>query len=179
MTNRETAGTMRSQNRRATLKNLKDDGETQTASVEIAEGIWRDDVEVLQPYGFASHIPEDGAMGLVIAVGADESDLVILPVANPSKRMGGLKPGEVGLYNGDGDKAIMTAGGSLDISTGATVNITTDSGITLTATITKVVGDLECTGDVSDQNGSMQEMRGKYNSHGHPDAAAPPSPLQD
>jgi len=175
----ETAGDVRTLVRRGNLKNFKDDGETQTASVEVAEGIWRDDVEVLQPYGFASHVPADGAVGIVLAVGGDEGDMVILPVANPSNRMGGLKEGEVGFYNEHGDKAILTTGGSLDISTGATVNITTDTGVTITATITKVVGELECTGNVSDQNGSMQEMRDRYNAHGHPDASAPPSPIQD
>ncbi|PCI04652.1 MAG: hypothetical protein COB78_05670 [Hyphomicrobiales bacterium] len=174
----ETAGNLRGMIRRGNLKNFKDDGETQTASIEIAEGIWRDDVEVMQPYGFASHVPEDGALGVVLAIGGDEGDMVILPIANPSKRLGELKPGEVGFYNEHGDKAIMTAGGSLDISTGATVNITTDTGVTITAVITKVVGDFVCTGDVSDKNGSMQEMRDKYNVHAHP-AGPPPNPQQD
>lgn len=175
----EPTNVMRSMIRRVPLKNIKDDGETQTASVEVAEGIWRDDVEIMQPYGYASHVPEDGALGIVLAVGGDEGDLVVMPVANPSKRMGGLKANEVGFYNAHGDKAVMTAGGSLDIQTGATVNITTDTGVTITATVTKVVGDLECTGEVSDHTGTMQKMRDQYNDHSHPDAPAPPTPLQN
>lgn len=176
---KETADAIRNSSGRKNIKNINDDGETMTASVEVAEGIWRHNVEVIQPYGLSSHVPEDGAVGIVMALGGDESDMVIMPIANPSTRMGGMKPNEVGLYNADGDKLVLTPGGSLDIATGATVNITTDTGVTITATITKVVGDLECTGDVSDKNGSMQEMRDKYNAHGHPDASAPPNPIQD
>ncbi len=40
-----------------------------------------------------------------------------MPIANPSKRMGGLKPNEVGMYNAGGDKAVLTSSGILDIKT--------------------------------------------------------------
>lgn len=176
---KETADTIRNVSGRKNIKNINDDGETMTASVEVAEGIWRDDVEIIQPYGFSAHVPEDGAMGIVLPLGGDEGDIVVLPVANPSVRLGGLKENEVGLYNKDGDKMILTPGGALNVETGATVYIKTDTGVTIEATLTKVIGDFECTGDVSDKNGSMQEMRDLYNSHGHPDAVAPPDPLQE
>jgi len=126
--NDETAGQMRAMIRRVPLKNIKDDGETQTCSVEVAEGIWRDDVEILQPYGFASHIDEDGALGIVLAVGGDEGDLIVMPVANPSKRMGGLKKNEVGLYNAGGDKIVMGEGGALDASSGSSMTFSTPDG---------------------------------------------------
>lgn len=114
----ETAGKMRGMIRRATLKNIKDDGQTQTASVEVAEGVWRDDVEILQPYGFASHVPEDGALGVVLAVGADEADIVVLPVANPSKRLGNLSEGDVGTYNRHGDKFVIGDDGTIELQAG-------------------------------------------------------------
>ncbi len=60
---KETADKIRGMVRRVPLKNIRDTGEMQTASVEVADGIWRDDVEIMQPYGFASHVPEDGALG--------------------------------------------------------------------------------------------------------------------
>jgi len=164
--------------RRATLKNVKDDGALQTASVEVADGVWRHNVEVMQPYGFAAHVPVDGALAIVLAVGGDEGDLVVLPVANPSARMGGLKENEVGLYNAGGDRMVLKADGTLDIKTGAQITITTDAGVFITAQILKVTGDIEATGDVTDKNGSMQEMRDKYNGHGHP-GGPPPSPQMD
>ncbi|WP_026379358.1 phage baseplate assembly protein [Afifella pfennigii] len=128
---RETAGKLRGMIRRCTLKNVKDDGEMQTCSVEVAAGVWRDDVEVLQPYGFAAHVPEDGALGIVLAVEGDEGNIVVLPVANPSKRMGKLAAGEVALYNAHGDKMALKPGGDLDIRTGATVSVKTKSAVTV------------------------------------------------
>lgn len=176
---KEVADKLRGLVRRVTLKNVKDDGETQTASVEVADGIWRDDVEISQPYGFASHVPEDGALAMVFAVGGDEGDLVVMPIGNPSKRMGGLKSGEVGMYNEHGDKAVMTAGGSFDIKTGANITIKTDTGVFIECKVVAVTGNITATGDISDANGSMQEMRDRYNAHDHPDASAPPGPLMD
>ncbi|QHW25640.1 phage baseplate assembly protein [Rhizobium leguminosarum bv. viciae 248] len=119
----ETAGKMRGMIRRATLKNIKDDGQTQTASVEVAEGVWRDDVEILQPYGFASHVPGDGALAVVLAVGSDEGDLVVLPVANPSKRLGKLGEGDVGLYGQHGDRMTISDGGTIELQAGESVSV--------------------------------------------------------
>ncbi|MBB4122909.1 phage baseplate assembly protein V [Martelella radicis] len=164
--------------RRAVLKNVRDDGAMQTASVEVADGVWRDNVEIMQPYGFAAHVPEDGALAIVLAVGGDEGDLVVLPVANPSARMGGLKEGEVGCYNKSGDRMILQADGTLDIKTGAQITIQTDAGVFITAQIVKVTGDIEATGNVTDKNGSMQEMRDRYNGHNHA-GGPPPSPNMD
>ena len=121
----ETAGTMRAMIRRANLKNFKDDGETQTASVEVAEGIWRDDVEIHQPYGSASMAPEDGAVGIVVAIGGDEGDLAIMSVSNPSVRMGGLKEKEVGLFNSDGDKIVISPDGTINAKSDAKFTVTT------------------------------------------------------
>ncbi len=120
---KETADKVRGLVRRSTLKNVKDDGQTQTASVEVADGIWRDDVEIHQPYGSASNAPEDGALAIVLAVGGDEGDLVVLPPANPSKRMGKLPKGAVGNYNEHGDKVLILPDGTIQIAAGSAVNI--------------------------------------------------------
>ncbi|MGX1099270.1 phage baseplate assembly protein domain-containing protein [Amorphus sp. MBR-141] len=128
---RDTAGKLRGLMRRCSIRNVRDDGEMQTCSVEVADGIWRDDVEVLMPFGFAAHVPADGALGIVLAIGGDEGDLVVLPIANPSTRLGGLKEGEVGLYNSHGDKMVLTAGGDLDIKTGKSVTVTSPTGVSV------------------------------------------------
>ncbi|RFC63599.1 hypothetical protein DYI37_11375 [Fulvimarina endophytica] len=133
--------------RRCSIRNIRDDGEVQTCSAEVAKGVWRDDIEIIQPFGFAAHVPEDGALGLLLALGGDEGDMVILPVANPSKRMGGLQPGEVGFYNAGGDRAVMTAGGNLDIKTGASVTVKTAQAVSIdggaAVTIRATSGKLE------------------------------------
>jgi phage baseplate assembly protein V len=131
----ETANKLRGIVRRVVLKNVADDGETQTASVEVADGIWRNNVEIMQPFGVAASVPEDGAVALALAVGGNEDDLVLLPVANPSARMGGLKSGEAGIYNQHGDRIVLEAGGNISIAAGASVTIT------IGGVVVKISGD--------------------------------------
>lgn len=122
MSDHETTSKIRGMVRRVVLKNIKDDGEAQTASVEVADGIWRDNVEISQVYGLSSHAPEDGALAIVLAIGGDEGDMVALPVGNPSKRLGGLGKGEVGIYNEHGDKIVVDAGGNIRATSATTVS---------------------------------------------------------
>ena len=118
---KDTADKVRGMVRRVVLKNIVDDGETQTASVEIAPGIWRDKVEIQQPYGVASSVPEDGAVGLAFAIGGNEDDLAIVSISNPSARMGNLKPGEAALYNQHGDGILVGADGTMSIQAGTSI----------------------------------------------------------
>lgn len=110
--------------RRVTVKSIKDDGQLQTASAEVADGIWREDIEVMAPYGLISVPDDDGAVGVAIAIGGDEGDMVLLPLANPSQRMGGLEKGDVGLANKGGDRVILRAGGGIEIKAATSVTIT-------------------------------------------------------
>lgn len=120
---KETADKLRGIIRRGTLKNIKDDGQTQTASVEVAEDVWRDDVEIHQIYGLSTHAPEDGALAIVIAIGGDEGDLVVLPIANPSKRLGNLSEGDVASYNRHGDKFVIGDDGTIEAKAGASFSV--------------------------------------------------------
>ena len=117
--------------RRVTVKDIKDDGETQTASIEVADGIWRTDVEILQQYGISSSAPEDGAVAIALALGGDEGDMVVLPVANPSKRLGGLQPKDAALYNAGGDLVVVRAGGGIEVKAASSVTLSV-SGVSLT-----------------------------------------------
>lgn len=128
---KDTADKMRGMVRRVVLKNIVDDGETQTASVEIAPGIWRDKVEIQQPYGVASSVPEDGAVGLAVAVGGNEDDLAIVSISNPSSRMGNLKPGETALYNQHGDGVHVGSDGTVTIQAGTSIVLKV-GGVTVT-----------------------------------------------
>ena len=127
----ETASKVRGIARRVVLKNINDDGETQTASVEVAPGMWRDKVEIMQPYGLATSAPEDGALAVAVAIGGNEDDIVLLPVGNPSARMGGLKPGETALYNQHGDGILVGADGTVSIQAGASIVLKV-GGVTVT-----------------------------------------------
>lgn len=108
--------------RRVTVKDIKDDGQMQTASAEVAEGVWRHDLEIMHPYGFLSVPDDDGAVGVALAIGGDEGDMVILPLANPSQRMGGLGKGDVGLSNKFGDRIIIRAGGGIEVQAASSIS---------------------------------------------------------
>lgn len=152
---KETADKTRAMVRRVTLKNVNDSGETQRASVEVANGIWRDDVEIHQPYGFSANPPEDGGLAIAFAVGGDEGDLVVFPAGNPSKRMGGLPPGGVGIYNLHGDSIVLTPDGSVFVKSGGPVTIEAGGPVIIEATdITlranvRVEGTLHTTGNIT------------------------------
>ncbi|ANH04598.1 phage baseplate assembly protein V [Shinella sp. HZN7] len=118
---KETADALRGMIRRVTLKTVNDEGEMQTASVEVADGIVREDVEVAQPYGFGSNPPVDGALGIMIAIGGDQGDAVILPTGNPSARMGKLPKGAVGVSNANGDKVVVQPNGTIDIASAGAI----------------------------------------------------------
>lgn len=117
--------------RRVTVKNINDTGQMQTASAEVAEGIFRDDLEIMLPYGFVSMPDDDGAVGIAVAVGGDEGDMVLLPLSNPSQRMGGLSKGDVGLANRFGDRVIVGANGGITLQASASITLKVD-GVSLT-----------------------------------------------
>lgn len=121
---KETADKTRGMVRRGVLKNIKDDGQTQTASVEVAEGVWRHDVEIMQPYGSASHVPADGSLAVVLAIGGDQGDLVVMNVSNPSKRLGKLPEGAVGNYNEHGDRVLVLPDGTVQVAAGTALDVT-------------------------------------------------------
>jgi len=175
----ETAGKLRGLIRRVVIRNINDNGMTQTASAEVTDGIWRDNVEIAQIYGLNSHTPEDGALGIMLANGGDEGDPVILPLGNPSNRMGGLAAGDVALYNKGGDRIVLMADGTLDINIGGEAVLVIPGGMVIETPKVHITGDLEVDGEVRDHTGTMQKMRDQYNQHGHIGAAPPPGPLMD
>jgi len=136
---KDTADRLRGMIRRVRLRSIDDSQETQRASAEIAEDIWRDGVEVLQPDGYAGVTPEDGALAIMLSIGGDEGDAVLLPVSNPSKRMGDLKPGDRGIYTPHGDKLLLTAAGTAVLQVAAGVTIEAESVTIVTGGVTVTI----------------------------------------
>lgn len=175
----ETAMALRGLIVRAAIRGIADGGETQAVEAETHEGVLRGGVEVLMPFGLAT-VPPAEAITLLLAVGGDQGDMVALPLSCPSARFGNLAAGEVVVHDAAGNRLHFRAGGLVEIHAAASMSVKVDgtelkvetSGVTIT-------GDLVVNGQVSDANGSMQEMRDRYNSHGHPGAPGAPSPLMD
>lgn len=106
---------------RGVVSTSNDGGETQTVDVEIAAGHKLTGVEVLQASGVSSRA-KDGGLVVLLAVGGDGGDMVALPVADPSGRMGGLEPGEVALYDpASGARVHIKADGSIHVLSATSV----------------------------------------------------------
>ena len=168
---KDTADRIRSMIRRVRIKNIDDGNETQRASAEVAENVWRDSVEILQPDGFAGVSDEDGAIGIMIALGGDEGDAVLLPVSNPSKRMGGLSKGDRGLYTQHGDKFILKADGTAVLQLAAGFSIEAQSVTISTGGVTVTIS----AAGVAIEGGQVtHDGKNIGSDHGH--VSAPPGP---
>lgn len=158
----------RSQILRAIVHRVADDAETQLVDVETHDGVVRAGVEVLQPYGLASRPPApDGALAVVLAIGGDPGDLVVLQLGAPSSRLGGLGPGEVALYDQRGNRVHIKADGTIEILAATKVKVVAPSVEIVASGGVDITGDLRVSGQVSDTAGSMQEMRDDFNPHTH------------
>jgi phage gp45-like len=138
MSDIQTAHAQRGTVMRAVVRSTDDGQGSQLATVTVARHVDRSDVEVLQPFGMASRPPKGGMM-VVLAVGGDQGDLVGLPAANPSVRMGGLGEGETVIYNAKGDRVLIKADGAIEITTTGSVVLKAREA-TVTVTEDRVVG---------------------------------------
>ncbi|MES7472754.1 hypothetical protein U6K92_12545, partial [Cutibacterium acnes] len=82
----------------------------------------------------------------------------------------------------EGDYVLLKRGRIVEVKAGARLRVDApEAEFTGNVTIAgdlHVQGDTTCDGDVSDARGSMQEMRGRYNSHTHGNTP-PPAPAMD
>ena len=150
----ELEGRLRGLVRRAKPRGISDAGAAQTASVTVLNSEARSGVEILQPYGMGS-VPPPGSVMVVLAVGGDQGDLVGLPVAAPSARMGGLKPGESVLYGSSGQRVLCRAVGSVEVLSaskvylsGETTEIESSGAVSVKAPAVRVEGKIWLMGDV-------------------------------
>ncbi len=126
MMDRETAHQLRGMVSRGVLRAANDGGEVQTADVSVWQGVVRTDVEVMQPFGFASVAPPGGTV-ILLAVGADQGDVVAIPVGSPAFRLGNLSVGDTAVYGLDGSRMVMSADGRIAVTATASVTIKTPS----------------------------------------------------
>jgi phage gp45-like len=92
-------------------------------------------------------------------------------------RFGRLAPGEVVLYDADGNRVHLRAGGIIEVRAATRIRLVAPQ-VEIVADDVTISGNLAVAGQVSDGAGSMQEMRDRFNAHGHPGGPAP-SPLMD
>lgn len=149
---------------RAVLTLVKDDPKLQEVQLALLDGESRARAERFQQYGFTS-VPQAGAEAIAVAVGGSRSHLVVLAVDDRRYRKGGLQAGEVAIYTDQGDFIHIQRGGTILVQAATKVRIESPR-VEISGDL-HVEGGITCDNDVSDANGSMQEVRDTYNSHTH------------
>ena len=118
-----------------------------------------ENVPVFQPQGFAAHIPA-GSELILLPLGGASNRMIALLTKNTARE---LKEGEVLIFDGFGQEIHMT-----------------ESGIKITGSVEIIDGGLKVAQSikgqsVSDETGSMTEIRTVYNAHGgHSNGPASP-----
>lgn len=160
---------------RAVLKLVDDAAKLQGVQVALLDGEARATVERFQNYGFTS-VPFAEAEAIAVGVGGSRSHMVVLVVDDRRFRKKDLAEGEVALYTDEGDYVLLKRGRIVEVKAGARLRVDAPEAeftgnVDIAGTL-HVAGDTTCDANVSDANGSMQEMRDTYNGHTHPETGS-------
>lgn len=144
---------------RGVLRQVRDGDKLQVLQATFLKGETRAELERFQQYGMTSH-PHPGAELITLFLGGNRDHGIVIAVDDRRYRLTGLAQGEVALYDDQGQKIHLTRSGIVIDGAGKPVTYVNVPKVTMP-------GDLEVAGNVSDAKGSMQEMRGTFNSHDH------------
>lgn len=108
---------------RAVVLAVDDSSKCQTVQITALKGEVLDNVERITEYGFVSH-PHSGAEAVLLAVGGNRANGVVIVAGDRRYRLTGLAAGEVALHDDQGQVIKLARGG---------IEITTDKPITVNA----------------------------------------------
>lgn len=173
---------------RGRIKTGKDDGNIQKLQVKLGEMEIRDNTPRMAEYGYTSMPPAD-TDAVLLFVGGDRSNGIIIATGNQTYRLRGLQTGEVALYDDQGQKVYLTRAGIVIDGAGKPVTIHNTPSVTADTPLVHTTGDVHvdgnlnvggnivAQGDISDHgNKTMAAMRSTYNSHKH--VITDPVPIQ-
>ncbi len=169
-----------------------DSGNVQMLQVQLGEDEIRDNAPRIAEYGFAS-MPTSGSDAVMIFVGGDRSNGVVIATGNQAERLRNLQPGEAAIYDGLGKYVWLTQTGivveakgqPVTVNDASEVNVNATGTVTVNAPAAKFTGTLEVDGNVTlksacavtgalssatsiaDPTGTMAAMRSTYDSHDH------------
>lgn len=170
---------------RGKIKTGKDDGAAQVQQVRLGAFETFDDITRLAEYGFNSMPPPD-TDAVMMFVGGNRLDGVIIATGNQTYRMRSLKPGEVSISDNLGQSVYLTQSGIVVNGGGLPMLVTNTPSVTLDTPLVHATGDMTvdgnlhvqqnvqvdqnitATGDISDHGvKSMAGMRQVFNNHNH------------
>lgn len=154
---------------RGVVSAVNPDTKMQTVQIQLLDGEAKDAVEHFEPYGLTAH-PHPGAEQVTAFLDGDRSHGVVLIVADRRYRLAGLAPGEVALYDDQGQRVHLTRNGIVIHGADKQITITGAPKLRVESSM------LECTGDIKDNCDSsgktMAGMRSTYNNHTHPETGS-------
>lgn len=179
---------------------VDDSGAVQLDQVAIGPLEVHDGAPNSQQFGFASN-PPVGTDAVMVFIGGDRSNGVIIATGNQKYRLKGLASGDAALYDSRGQSVWLTPGGivvngaglPMTVNNTPEVTVNASTSVTLNTPTTHCTGDLNADGnitsgksitaaqDVADQGGTktMAGMRATFNPHTHVDpqggSVSPPS----
>ena len=142
MYDQETQNYIRGGIQRGVVTSSNDKGGSQTYDLTVLRNHRRSGVEVLQFWGVSTR-PPSGSVSLLFAVGGDHGDVVAIPAAHPSQRLGNLKEGEVALYTTDGSRVHVKADGKIDVVSTKEVSVSVKDKSTVVVTEDTVTAKVE------------------------------------
>lgn len=155
---------------RAVVKLVNDAAKLQGVQIVLLDNEARAQVERFQDYGLTS-VPFADAEAIAVAVGGSRGHMVVLAVDDRRYRKKDMEEGEVALYTDEGDYVLLKRGRIVEVKAGTKLRVDApDAEFTGNG---HFMGNITCDGNVSDANGSMQEMRDLYNAHMHGSGAGP------
>lgn len=177
---------------RAVIRKINDDPKMQSVQAELLKGELRDNLERFQQYGLTS-VPHPGAEGVAVFVGGNRDHGILVCVDDRRYRLKGMQGGEVALYTDEGDKVHLKRNREIEVITKTlkisceTATVEASESVTIDTPETQITGNLTVggniasAGQVSDANGTLQEMRVTYNGHKHTETGSitqvPDSPM--
>lgn len=150
---------------RGRIQTGNDAGPVQLQQVRVDALEIRDNTLRVAEYGFTS-MPKPGCHAVMIFVGGDRSNGVIIGTNDQTARLKNLQPGEVAIYDDQGQSVYITRSGIVVNGGGQLVKITNTPQVRMEC-------DLDVTGqikDLCDTTGTtMAGMRTVFNTHTHAD----------
>lgn len=104
------AGRIRLMLSRGTVSAVDDTTQAQTLQVELLADEVQDGAERFGGYGFSSH-PLPGAEVLVACIGGTRSHVIVVQVEDRRYRLGSMAPGEVAIFDDQGQKVHLKRDG--------------------------------------------------------------------
>lgn len=148
---------------RAVVGSVKPGSKCQAVDVELLAGEQKGGIEHLEPYGLTSYA-KPGAEALILFPDADRSHAVAVVVSDRRYRIRSLKPGEVAIYDDQGQSVTLTRSGIIVDGAGKPITFRN-------APKARFEMDIESTGQIKDRCDTtgltMAEMRLAYNGHKH------------